>query len=831
MVATGAPSEADVSGRTDRRLPRPARRGRSEVVRISFYVLVTRLPTAGEGACVPRVADDPKWTDPGLLVMGSLAGGPKHGYAMVRDVEETTGVRLGPGHVVRGDRPTRGPGPDRGARRAMTPPSPVPVDRAGRRGPRTPARRHAAVRRRGPAAPGAAHPDPGGCVDERRTTACTASSWLPIPRASATATARSSARSSSRGLRLARHRRSRPGRRPGLGGAGTSAGHAVEQRRSRLQTTTITVLAAWCASMLAAAGFSKAVDDPPCPACTDRLAAPTTPGPSRWRRPPRPCSPPASSSGSSSSSRPCAPDAGTSCVPALAPALCVSAVARRHRPRGTLRPSHRAPAPAVSLTWPTGRRRSSPCCVGVGGRHRWCASRCCTAGAALALRRAEIAGAPSSRSRTAVACSGHLRRSHARPPPRWRCLGRPARATRRPRPARRRVQRRFRRPCSWLSALIASVSVVRGLRGAASRPTGIERHLRPERPAVPAPSHRAPSTAATVARPWSTAPDGPALSLASPRCRGRWRGGCWRKASAPAGAWPGFRPRCSSASSTSSCSGRKPDPAGVASYLPGLRGRLDVAVAARRVDLRLERVVDRGALHPARPGAALQPEPVRPVAAQGAVASSTSEAPRSGPTRAPWSSWAIRTPSTSSSSSTSPPTTATRCTERACRRDVTHTELGPVRYQLPLDVGPDPVRRRFVRPRLLGQSIEHVPVDEADTRPGRGGQDPAPRRLPRPRHPQRPGVPGPAAGVHRPRPRPRVHPRGDDRQARAARGSRSSRRRASTSRRARWPRRRSPSRRWPPHRGLFAEIEDCYLLSYLCRSTPAWPGRVESVSA
>jgi len=46
---------------------------------------------------VPRVADDPKWTDPGLLVMGSLAEGPKHGYAMVQDVLDTTGVRLGPG--------------------------------------------------------------------------------------------------------------------------------------------------------------------------------------------------------------------------------------------------------------------------------------------------------------------------------------------------------------------------------------------------------------------------------------------------------------------------------------------------------------------------------------------------------------------------------------------------------------------------------------------------------------------------------------------------------------------------------------------------------------
>jgi len=46
---------------------------------------------------VPRHAADPKWTDPGLLVMGSLADGPKHGYAMVQDLEESTGVRLGPG--------------------------------------------------------------------------------------------------------------------------------------------------------------------------------------------------------------------------------------------------------------------------------------------------------------------------------------------------------------------------------------------------------------------------------------------------------------------------------------------------------------------------------------------------------------------------------------------------------------------------------------------------------------------------------------------------------------------------------------------------------------
>jgi DNA-binding PadR family transcriptional regulator len=32
-----------------------------------------------------------------LLVLVSLAGGEKHGYAMMADIEETCGVRIGPG--------------------------------------------------------------------------------------------------------------------------------------------------------------------------------------------------------------------------------------------------------------------------------------------------------------------------------------------------------------------------------------------------------------------------------------------------------------------------------------------------------------------------------------------------------------------------------------------------------------------------------------------------------------------------------------------------------------------------------------------------------------
>jgi len=35
--------------------------------------------------------------DPALLIMTSLAAGPKHGYALIQDIAEFAGVRLGPG--------------------------------------------------------------------------------------------------------------------------------------------------------------------------------------------------------------------------------------------------------------------------------------------------------------------------------------------------------------------------------------------------------------------------------------------------------------------------------------------------------------------------------------------------------------------------------------------------------------------------------------------------------------------------------------------------------------------------------------------------------------
>lgn len=39
----------------------------------------------------------PQPNDPGLLVLVSLASGPRHGHAIMLDVGEFAGVRLGPG--------------------------------------------------------------------------------------------------------------------------------------------------------------------------------------------------------------------------------------------------------------------------------------------------------------------------------------------------------------------------------------------------------------------------------------------------------------------------------------------------------------------------------------------------------------------------------------------------------------------------------------------------------------------------------------------------------------------------------------------------------------
>jgi len=44
-----------------------------------------------------ELADLGRFADPAVLILSSLAGGDKHGYALVKDIEEFAGVKLGPG--------------------------------------------------------------------------------------------------------------------------------------------------------------------------------------------------------------------------------------------------------------------------------------------------------------------------------------------------------------------------------------------------------------------------------------------------------------------------------------------------------------------------------------------------------------------------------------------------------------------------------------------------------------------------------------------------------------------------------------------------------------
>ena len=43
------------------------------------------------------LSDFGRFSEPALLILISLADGPKHGYAMVEDIVNVAGVRLGPG--------------------------------------------------------------------------------------------------------------------------------------------------------------------------------------------------------------------------------------------------------------------------------------------------------------------------------------------------------------------------------------------------------------------------------------------------------------------------------------------------------------------------------------------------------------------------------------------------------------------------------------------------------------------------------------------------------------------------------------------------------------
>jgi DNA-binding PadR family transcriptional regulator len=63
---------------------------------IRLRAIVSR--TTGNGVLrMARRRDDVAWADPALLILGSLATGAKHGYAIVQDTEHSVGITLGPG--------------------------------------------------------------------------------------------------------------------------------------------------------------------------------------------------------------------------------------------------------------------------------------------------------------------------------------------------------------------------------------------------------------------------------------------------------------------------------------------------------------------------------------------------------------------------------------------------------------------------------------------------------------------------------------------------------------------------------------------------------------
>ncbi len=44
-----------------------------------------------------KISDLGRFSEPALLILSSLAGGPKHGYAIMMDVQEFSGTKLEPG--------------------------------------------------------------------------------------------------------------------------------------------------------------------------------------------------------------------------------------------------------------------------------------------------------------------------------------------------------------------------------------------------------------------------------------------------------------------------------------------------------------------------------------------------------------------------------------------------------------------------------------------------------------------------------------------------------------------------------------------------------------
>ena len=75
------------------------------IVRHTYYITIRNTPHVLRGAIfmMRKTKDDAelddfgRFSEPALLILVSLAEGPRHGYSMTEDIETLAGVRLGPG--------------------------------------------------------------------------------------------------------------------------------------------------------------------------------------------------------------------------------------------------------------------------------------------------------------------------------------------------------------------------------------------------------------------------------------------------------------------------------------------------------------------------------------------------------------------------------------------------------------------------------------------------------------------------------------------------------------------------------------------------------------
>ena len=55
------------------------------------------MPTSRDDRSHDLLSDLGRFSEPALLILISVADGPKHGYAMIEDIAKMAGVRFGPG--------------------------------------------------------------------------------------------------------------------------------------------------------------------------------------------------------------------------------------------------------------------------------------------------------------------------------------------------------------------------------------------------------------------------------------------------------------------------------------------------------------------------------------------------------------------------------------------------------------------------------------------------------------------------------------------------------------------------------------------------------------